>query len=362
MTAGHYVYIVLFVGGFLAWQLVLKHRVADWKQSREAPPGRQRDEEAHTLLSGAARSALAALERDDVGPIAGLLTGMREGQWDERATLLRVVGPTLTRPPLDAAIAANPNDATLYLLRGQQGVEWAWKARGHGAGSSVGDEGWRRFHERMTMAERDFLRAAELDPSAPTPYGPLVEVCQHLDQGEEAAQRWLSEALRRDPTDFAARRSYFTFFCALRWHGSMEKMRAVAQDAAAAAPVGSPNHSLVLSMHREAWSYERHFGDPAKGDAYAARPDVRAEVAESFARSVGAPGHQVGLRSKYLLNDFAMWFFVVQDRERCAAALSKLTEDEYTETWAELGPRGKQFAIARAWALKGGPHRILGWK
>jgi hypothetical protein len=54
---------------------------------------------------------------------------------------------------------------------------------------------------------------------------------------------------------------------------------------------------------------------------------------------------------------------LVQDRERCRDALSKLGDEQYAKhPWSELGPPSKQFDVARAWATKGGPHQILGWR
>lgn len=362
MSTGAIVYAVLFIGGFLGWSFFLRPRFQEWQRGRaEAPPGKKRDEESFALLEGPPRDALLALERDDVGPATQVLASLR-GRWAERAFVLRCFAGTLERAPLDAAITASPNDAVLHLLRAQQAMEWAWRARGGGGAGTVSDEGWRRFRERMTMAERDLLRAVELDPADPIPHTRLVEIARHLSRGDAAALQHLNDALARDPADYAARSTYFTFFCQRRYQGSYEKMRAFAEASAADAPIGDLRHTFLLRTHWEMWSYELAFGDPATGAAYARRPEVRAEVAESYARSVGAPSHPRTGASLGPLNEFAAWFFLVEDRERARDALEKLGDEQYTAwAWSPLGPPAKQFSIARAWALENGPHRILGW-
>ena len=363
MSVGAIVMAVLVIGGFFGWQLFGRAKLAAWQQERNPPPGRKRDEEAFAMLDGANRAALAALERDQVAPAVAALGALREGAWNERASLLRFFGATATRGPFDEALTASPNEPVLLLLRAAQSMEWAWAARGGGAGSGVSAEGWRRFEERMAMAERDLIRATELDPADPTPYACLVEVARHLKQGKARAQTHLDAAIARNPMDVAARGAFFSFFCLRRYEGSFEDMRSFVQEHVTGAPVGDLRHAFVLRMHEEMWSYEHGFGDPATGDAYAARPDVRAEVAESYARSVGAPEHRRTFASLRRINDFVAWFFLVQDRDRCRDALTKLGDDQYaTAPWSQLGPPSKQFEVARTWALRGGPHQVLGWR
>ena len=241
-------------------------------------------------------------------------------------------------------------------------MEWAWEARGGGGASTVGREAWRLFEERMALAERDVLRAAELDPADPTPYVLLVEIARHLNRGEAAARGHLDAALARHPADVAAREAFFTFFCSPRYEGSLEKMGAFAEESVRGAPEGDLRHMFVFRMHHEMWFYEQHFGKPKVGDAYAARPEVRAAVVESYVRSVGSPAHPMTFASLPRINRFAVWFYLVQDIEHARDALSKLGGDQYVpNTWAQLGPARKQYELARAWALNGMPHRILGW-
>jgi hypothetical protein len=363
MGAGAIVMMLVVIAGFFGFQMFGRAKLAAWQAERSPPPGRKRDEEAFAMLDGAHRAALVALERDDVAPAVAALAALREGAWNERATLLRYFRATITRGPLDAAIATSPNEPILHLLRAVQSMEWAWEARGGGGASGVSAEGWRKFEERMGLAEQDLNRAAELDPADPTPHALLVEVARHVKRGEARARAHLDAAIVRNPADVAARNNFFTFFCLRRYEGSFEKMQSFVREHVAGAPAGDLRHAFVFRMHHEMWSYEHAFGDPATGDAYAARPDVRAEVAESYARSVGAPEHRRNFASLARINDFAAWFFLVQDRERCRDALSKLGDEQYAKhPWSELGPPSKQFDVARAWATKGGPHQILGWR
>jgi hypothetical protein len=290
-----------------------------------------------------------------------VIAAMREGRWAERAALLDSIADTLERTVLDQAIASWPDDPILLLMRAQQAMAWAWRARGRGGASTVSKEGWLRFEERMAMAERDLLRAMELDPADPTPHGRLVKVASALDQGEATARRHLEAAVVRDAADYSAREAYFTYFCLRRYNGSYEKMHALAEDAARGAPEGDLRHTFLFQTHEEMWSYEHAFGDPRVGDAYAARPDVQAAVAATYARSVGSAHHVRTIASLRPIDRYARWFFAVGDQARCRHAFSLVGEEQWTRSWGMLGPADKQAAIARAWAFGRGPHQILGW-
>ena len=333
---------VIAVGMFAAWW---------WLRSRAhagtapmAPGARALAPLPPQLREAAARGSLVQM--------ASSLRELRDGRWNERSAVLATLGPYLRRAELDAALAGSPDDATLLLMRAEQAVEWAWEARGEGAASGVDRDGWSRFAERMRLASADLERAAALDPPDPVPLARLVEVARHLKQGEDVARRHLDAAIARNPTDYAARSTFFAFFCARRYGGSYEKMRAFAEEAARGAPDGDLRHAFRYRAHRELWSYEHGFGTAAAGDAHAADPKVRAEVIESYERSVGHPMHRdEGLATLRLRADFASWFFLVRDRERCRDALVRSGGLDVDRPWQELGRADAKIAEARAWAM-----------
>ena len=80
---------------------------------------------------------------------------------------------------VEQALAKTPVlEATLHTLRGEAAIGAAWRARGSGGASTVNEEGWRIFQEKLTEARREFEAAADAQPGEVDPADPAHH-CQH---------------------------------------------------------------------------------------------------------------------------------------------------------------------------------------
>ncbi len=329
------------------------------------------EDNARPFLPPAAHSAYATLvSSGHVDPMVAYARSLRDQHlWTELSTVLNEIDHALVRQSIDNAIARSPQESLLYLLRGQQSIAWAWEARGHGSSSDVSPQNAQLFAQRMQMAEADLYQAANLNPLDPTPLARIIGIVNHYKpDGEEepAALAALQEAIRRNPNDYAARETYFNFFCRTRWGGSSEKLLDFANQAIVGAAHGDLRNSFIAEAHFDNWSHQLFFGSEEGANRVLQSGHAQAEVAESFAQSVGSPHHILGVSSISTLNRFAMWFFAIGDQQRCAQAFQRLQPNQCRpSTWGAIVDgtttmAPTQYMIAMSWALHGGKYKRLG--
>ena len=364
MTWVHYVYAAVVVGGILLSSFVIYPRFQRRQTAHDAAPvvgaAPAIDAETARLVLPDEQRVVSALAQRDVHMIASYVHALRDGRWDDRMYVCRLFEDNLDRDALTHAARAEPANPVPYLLRGFQAHAWAWKARGHGSADQVAGKDWNRFGERMDLAEKDLLQAAALDPVDPTPYAALVAVGCHLDRGDRVVRDHLDQALARDPEHYGALAHYLNYVTAPHWGGSAEQCVGFARRAAAGAPPGSARPMLVLLAHYYVFHHEHAFGDRKRGDAHVANPEVQREVVAAYHASIGHGAHRIARRTTELRNLAAWWFYMIRDRERCAAQLAHIG-DAFTDAyWQRLGPPAKQLRAVRAWA-GGGRWKEVGW-
>ena len=306
--------------------------------------------EADRLLGPDGPKLRAAVQGSDVSVLnARLLAG--RGNWDERGMLVDLLGRVCPRMTLDAWCQSEPGSPIPFLMRGTQSIEWAWEARGSGGGDTVTEEGWRLFAERLTLDERDFQIAAQLDPADPTPFAMLVLVARGLDQGVPVAREMFQQAVARDPENSLAHKQMLVFLTE-KWHGSHETMFQFAREAAARAPDGSDLHALVIRAHVERWIYFKLFdGDAAGAAAYASDAKNQQEVAAAWEKSLGSPALRERMSTIVLHNDAAFWFWNAKDRPRLQREIQRIG-NAYTEMyWHSMGAEEKVYGDASRWAF-----------
>jgi hypothetical protein len=199
-----------------------------------------------------------------------------------------------------------PDRPLAWLLRGSQSVSEAWAARGRGYATTVEEDAWPTFIERLDAAERDLVEAARRgDPLA---WSMMLVSGRGLEvPKEELAYRYRS-ATMASPALCTAADQYLQGLCA-KWGGSDEAMFEFARDVVSSAPVGDPRHRLIPIAH-----FERgiNFRDEAKGTgAYRQDPMARAEILAAAERSVFRPDFGTTPQHRLTLNWFAMalgWF------------------------------------------------------
>lgn len=175
-----------------------------------------------------------------------------------------------------------PDSSALPLVRGVNGVIWAWQARG-------GDwepKNYLEFQKRLREADADLERAAEMRPTDAVPWVWMITAAKGLELPREEIARRFKEAVRRDPNIAAAYRGMLSALCA-KWGGSHEEMFRFAREASRKAPQGSTIHAMIAEAHLE---YAGALGRELNSDdenEYWRGPQVLAEIQTSADKCFG---------------------------------------------------------------------------
>lgn len=260
---------------------------------------------------------------------------------DTRDFYIEVLADTIEGRPawLDTWVGKEPDKALPRLFRGRHGVAWAWDARGGGSASSVKDEGWRRFFERLQGAEDDLTTATTLDESDAGPWVALLTIARGLQQGTERQQEVFDEAQRRWPWHQEAHRLMVQGLAA-KWGGSNELMFGFARNAHAQAPEGLGVHTALAEAHIEGWL------DANQDDAYWRRPEVRDEVLAAATSYLYSPRYVATPRAMRNRNIFAYCFWELKERDRLREQLEAVGET-ITWPWTMFSRPRALFATAR---------------
>lgn len=119
---------------------------------------------------------------------------------------------------IDDWIASTPRDSTPYLAKATVLVAYAWDARGGGWASTVDENSWRLFKERLAAAQQVLESSSAISKVSPVWYETMQTVALGLSWPEPAYTRLFNEAVQREPT------YYFFYFNAAqyflpRWQG-----------------------------------------------------------------------------------------------------------------------------------------------
>lgn len=104
-------------------------------------------------------------------------------------------------------------------MEAQYWIRGAWAARGGGYASSVTEEGWRQFGERMARAERYLFDNKEEGSTVPMWYEEMVAVQTALGRPAEERERVFREGATRYPKYYSLYRQMRTYLDP-RWGGS----------------------------------------------------------------------------------------------------------------------------------------------
>lgn len=114
-----------------------------------------------------------------------------------------------------------PNKPFVALAEAKYWIDYAWNARGNGYASSVTQEGWKLFHERLEKAETILNETKSYSAEIPTWYNEMIEVQSALGRSEEDRDKTFLEGTKRYKTFYP---TYFTMLSYLspKWGGSWE--------------------------------------------------------------------------------------------------------------------------------------------
>ncbi|HOM27262.1 MAG TPA: tetratricopeptide repeat protein, partial [bacterium] len=117
----------------------------------------------------------------------------------------------------------DPNYYLPYQERGKFYIEYAWYARGGGWAYTVTKEAWRKYFQRLNLAEKDLLKAVSLNPEAYNAYARLVQIGYEMDRSYEYIDYFYKRAIEIQPENVSV---YFQKFFKLqpKWGGSLDEM------------------------------------------------------------------------------------------------------------------------------------------
>lgn len=249
----------------------------------------------------------------------------------------------------DKWIAAYPESHVARTARGSALIQWAWDARGTGAGCTVTDEGSRLFQERLSLAADDFTRAMRLEPGDPNAACAMITVCKGQGTPRDTAQAYYNKGVALDPGHLDTRQRMLEFLKP-RWGGTRQAMFEFAREASANAPEDSDLDRILLEAHDD--NGIDAFGQ--RDDAYYAQPGVWAEIQPVCERRLA---HDPD--SPYVLNRTAYYAF----HARQYAVAAKLF-DRIGARWKALqwqSSRGYLDACIRANAEAGTGKDARAW-
>lgn len=213
---------------------------------------------------------------------------------------------------VDAWVAQAPGSAFARLLRGAQGLRWAWEVRGSGLAASVSAAAWQPFYERLEAANEDFEEAQRRAPDSPLPSAWSIRGLSAMRYEKEQIEATFDHAVERAPTLLRAHLAMLTALCA-KWGGSEEAMFAFAR---AHAHKSAALQTLVAAAHIERFIA---IDDIDERSAYGRRGEVRSELQgafEAFQRGVGGVPAIIGG------NYFAFALCMTRDAPRAAKAFA----------------------------------------
>lgn len=227
---------------------------------------------------------------------------------------------------IDDAVRSDPEPTLPLLVKGLAAIGWAWDARGSGYASSVTEEGWKLFRQRLVLAENCLDEVLDRDPRNVEALDGMITLASARSKGLPEIQRRFDAVIAIDPANESAHSRMLQAVCR-KWQGSSELMFQFARERAAAYP-GTGLSGLIAEAHIEEWLSRR------KDYEYLEQQEVRDELAAAAERSIWHPGFRRTPNTPHVWNAFAMAFSLGDhhaEAERCFALIGDafVTEDPW---------------------------------
>lgn len=118
----------------------------------------------------------------------------------------------------------------LGMMRGENEIEQAWKARGDGWARDVTEKGWKLFHEHLDRAGTILTKAWHQAPDRPEAAGAMITVAMGGHGGPGETERtWFDRAVSAQ-MDYPAAYRKMVIALLPRWGGSHEELRAFGRE------------------------------------------------------------------------------------------------------------------------------------
>ncbi|GLW32533.1 hypothetical protein [Actinoplanes regularis] len=193
-------------------------------------------------------------------------------------------------------IRAEPDSTLPLLARGAHAISWAWEARGSGTSSTVGEDQWKVWFQRLKLAENCLDEVIDRDPKCAEAWHYLIVLGRARQLPMEERWRRFNRLIEIDPTHLLGHQQMLENVMA-KWSGSTEAMFDFARTRAAACP-GTNIPLLVAQAHREQRRVEG-------SDKYLRRADVAGEIYAAAHNSFWHADYQRSLMTPMVWNQFA---------------------------------------------------------
>ncbi len=157
---------------------------------------------------------------------------------------------------VNAALAKVPAAKAIALgVRGRFYIDYAWEARGNGMGSTVTEDRFRKFSERLDEARKALQEAWDLDDTDSEAATMMLTVEMGIGQGNrEEMEIWFFRAMDVDNNNLAACQAKLLWL-EPKWHGSAEEMKAFGAECRKTQNWSSGIALIPAEVHRQVASY-----------------------------------------------------------------------------------------------------------
>ncbi|MFJ9858998.1 hypothetical protein ACWEV9_07240 [Streptomyces albogriseolus] len=305
-----------------------------------ALPAPRRGNGVHRLRALGDRRVLALVEAADTGDWEGVKEALAPfdlgrdhkilGQLTDIDGLQDWIGRAVEEDKEHRALA--------LLISGARHIAWGWEARTAARAVHVTQEQWRVFRERLQIAERQLLEAAELRPDWITPWRQLLTSARGMSLGSAIAETRRDAGLRRDPLDLEIHLEWLSQLQP-RWGGEPGEALEFARAAFAAAPDGHRLGCVVAMAYIEEWV-------ESDDGACLQQPRIRTELRQAAERSVLHHAYRRSLGWQGDYNIFAMALSLAGSST--ASNVFRELEGAYTEwPWTYMSEPQKAYARFR---------------
>ncbi|MFB9183095.1 hypothetical protein ACFFX1_33600 [Dactylosporangium sucinum] len=293
------------------------------------------------------RQLVAAVRRSDWPAVAAFFAGVTDP--DDHEYAVRLVADV---PGSDAFLqaAAQREPGTLaQVLHAARLISVGWDIRSGARANRVSAEQFAGFHDHLRRAERILIDVTALEPGNSSAWVQRLKINRGLQLGQAEVRRRYDRLSRHVPHLYIGQAQVVQQFCQ-KWGGTDEKLHAFALECLRGAPGGSLAPISLLEAHLEIgmdWQNE------ANTVAYLRRPEVRTEIDEARARSVGHPDFRAsGYRAITAHNNFALLYAKMGDLAAARPHFEFIGNHGGGFFWGYFGDEKIVFSALRSRALK----------
>jgi tetratricopeptide (TPR) repeat protein len=231
---------------------------------------------------------------------------------------------------VDTALAKVPAAKSIRLgVRARFFIDYAWEARGNGMASTVPEDHFRKFGERLEEARTAILEAWNLDQTDSEAATMMVTVEMGIGHGDrDQMEAWFFRAMDADNSNLAACLAKLLWL-EPKWHGSADDMKAFAAECRKTKNWSSGIALIPAEVHRRLAAYL----SVDQRVKYYENPEVWEEIQGLYKECLASLPNDDALKSEY-----AGFCYLCSHYDEAHAQFQKIGEKlkggrTFTEKW-----------------------------